>query len=112
MVESAPQGMAIRLDVQSLQSPDTSGVDVLDVLEQLHKVILLRGGRALDTCRSECPTPRNDEAFGISGTGQNAIFLGAILDDRASARAVNDFKISRVSGCWLDSRFLPALTRC
>jgi SulP family sulfate permease len=42
VVESAPQGMAIRLDVQSLQSLDASG---LDVLEQLHKAITLRGGR-------------------------------------------------------------------
>ena len=42
VVESAPQGMAIRLDVQSLQALDTSG---LDVLEQLHKAITLRGGR-------------------------------------------------------------------
>ena len=32
----------IRLDVQSLQSLDTSG---LDVLEQLRKAIVLRGGR-------------------------------------------------------------------
>ena len=42
MVESAPRGLVIRLDVQSLQSLDTSG---LDVLEQLHKAIVLRGGR-------------------------------------------------------------------
>ena len=42
IVESAPQGMLIRLDVQSLQSLDTSG---LDVLEQLYKAIALRGGR-------------------------------------------------------------------
>ena len=42
VVENAPQGMAIRLDVQSLQALDTSG---LDVLEQLHKAIVLRGGR-------------------------------------------------------------------
>ena len=42
IVESAPQGLVIRLDVQSLQSLDTSG---LDVLEQLHKAIVLRGGR-------------------------------------------------------------------
>jgi len=42
VVESAPQGLLIRLDVQSLQSLDTSG---LDVLEQLHKAIVLRGGR-------------------------------------------------------------------
>ncbi len=42
VVESAPQGLLVRLDVQSLQSLDTSG---LDVLEQLHKAIVLRGGR-------------------------------------------------------------------
>ena len=42
IVESAPQGLVIRLDVQSLQSLDTSG---LDVLEQLRKAIMLRGGR-------------------------------------------------------------------
>ena len=42
VVESAPQGLVIRLDVQSLQSLDTSGLDVLD---QLHKAIVLRGGR-------------------------------------------------------------------
>jgi SulP family sulfate permease len=42
VVESAPQGLVVRLDVQSLQSLDTSG---LDVLEQLHKAIVLRGGR-------------------------------------------------------------------
>ena len=42
VVESAPQGLVIRLDVQSLQSLDTSG---LDVLEQLHKSIAMRGGR-------------------------------------------------------------------
>ena len=41
-VESAPQGLVIRLDLQSLQSLDTSG---LDVLEQLHKAIVSRGGR-------------------------------------------------------------------
>lgn len=41
-VESGPQGLVVRLDVQSLQSLDTSG---LDVLEQLHKAIALRGGR-------------------------------------------------------------------
>jgi len=41
MVESAPGGLAIRLDLQSLQSLDTSG---LDVLEQLRKAIALRGG--------------------------------------------------------------------
>ena len=42
IVETAPQGLVVRLDVQSLQSLDTSG---LDVLEQLHKAIVLRGGR-------------------------------------------------------------------
>jgi SulP family sulfate permease len=42
VVESAPQGLVIRLDVQSLQSLDSSG---LDVLEQLHKAIESRGGR-------------------------------------------------------------------
>ncbi|CAN7565464.1 SulP family inorganic anion transporter [Polaromonas sp. LjRoot131] len=42
VVESAPKGLVVRLDVQSLQSLDTSG---LDVLEQLHKAIVLRGGR-------------------------------------------------------------------
>ncbi len=42
VVESAPQGLVIRLDVQSLQSLDASGLDVLD---QLHKAIVLRGGR-------------------------------------------------------------------
>ena len=42
VVESAPQGMVIRLDLQSLQSLDSSG---LDVLEQLHQAIVLRGGR-------------------------------------------------------------------
>ena len=44
VVESAPQGLVIRLDLQSLQSLDTSG---LDVLEQLHKSIVSRGGRLL-----------------------------------------------------------------
>ena len=42
IVESAPQGLVVRLDVQSLQSLDTSGLDVLD---QLHKAIVLRGGK-------------------------------------------------------------------
>ncbi|MGV8805432.1 MAG: SulP family inorganic anion transporter [Polaromonas sp.] len=42
VVESAPQGLSVRLDLQSLQSLDTSG---LDVLEQLHKAIVARGGR-------------------------------------------------------------------
>lgn len=41
-VESAPQGLVVRLDLQSLQSLDTSG---LDVLEQLHRAIVMRGGR-------------------------------------------------------------------
>ena len=40
-VETAPQGLIVRLDVQSLQSLDTSG---LDVLEQLRRAIALRGG--------------------------------------------------------------------
>ncbi len=42
LVESAPQGLVIRLDVQSLQQLDASG---LDVLEQLRKAIAARGGR-------------------------------------------------------------------
>ena len=42
VVESAPQGLTIRLDVQSLQVLDASG---LDVLEQLQKAIVSRGGR-------------------------------------------------------------------
>ena len=42
VVESAPQGLLVRLDVQSLQSLDASG---LDVLEQLHKSVTMRGGR-------------------------------------------------------------------
>ena len=42
IVESAPQGLVVRLDVQSLQSLDASG---LDVLEQLHKSVTTRGGR-------------------------------------------------------------------
>ncbi|MDB5868009.1 MAG: sulfate transporter [Polaromonas sp.] len=42
VVESAPQGLVIRLDLQSLQSLDATG---LDVLEQLHKAIMTRGGR-------------------------------------------------------------------
>ena len=42
LVEGSPQGLVVRLDLQSLQSLDTSG---LDVLEQLHKAIALRGGR-------------------------------------------------------------------
>ncbi len=41
-VESAPQGLVVRLDVQSLQSLDTAG---LDVLEQVYKATVLRGGR-------------------------------------------------------------------
>ena len=46
VVEGAPQGLEIRLDVQSLQSLDSSG---LDVLEQLHKAIVSRGGRLVLT---------------------------------------------------------------
>ncbi len=42
LVESAPHGLTIRLDVQSLQSLDSSG---LDVLEQLNKAIKLHGGK-------------------------------------------------------------------
>ncbi|MDQ3057942.1 MAG: SulP family inorganic anion transporter [Pseudomonadota bacterium] len=42
VVENAPQGLLVRLDVALLQSLDTSG---LDVLEQLHKAIVMRGGR-------------------------------------------------------------------
>ena len=42
VVESAPQGMTIRLDLEALQSLDASG---LDVLEQLQKAVLSRGGR-------------------------------------------------------------------
>ncbi len=41
-VESAPRGLLVRLDAQSLQSLDASG---LDVLGQLHKAIVLRGGK-------------------------------------------------------------------
>lgn len=41
-VESAPRGLLVRLDAQSLQSLDASG---LDVLGQLHKAIVLREGR-------------------------------------------------------------------
>jgi SulP family sulfate permease len=40
-VENAPQGLRVRLDMQSLQSLDRSG---LDVLEQLHKAVVARGG--------------------------------------------------------------------
>ena len=42
VVESAPQGLTIRLDLEALQSLDASG---LDVLEQLQKAIFSRGGR-------------------------------------------------------------------
>jgi SulP family sulfate permease len=42
VVESAPQGLRVRLDAQSLQSLDASG---LDVLVQLHKAIVVRGGQ-------------------------------------------------------------------
>jgi SulP family sulfate permease len=45
-VESAPQGLEIRLDLQSLQSLDHSG---LEALEQLHKAVVLRGGRLVMT---------------------------------------------------------------
>ncbi len=45
-IESAPQGLDIRLDLQSLQSLDHSG---LEVLEQLHKAAVLRGGRMVLT---------------------------------------------------------------
>ena len=41
IVESAPQGLVVRLDLQSLQSLDTSG---LDVLEQLPKAVMERSG--------------------------------------------------------------------
>ena len=46
VVESAPQGLTIRLDLQALQSLDASG---LDVLEQLQKAIFSRGGRLVLT---------------------------------------------------------------
>ena len=46
VVESAPQALVIRLDAQQLQSLDRSG---LDVLEQLHKAVVLRGGRLVMT---------------------------------------------------------------
>ena len=46
VVENAPQALVIRLDVQQLQSLDRSG---LDVLEQLHKAVALRGGRLVMT---------------------------------------------------------------
>jgi SulP family sulfate permease len=42
VVENSPQGLLVRLDAQSLQSLDASG---LDVLGQLLKAIELRGGR-------------------------------------------------------------------
>ena len=42
VVENAPQALVIRLDLQSLQSLDASG---LDVLAQLNKAIVARGGR-------------------------------------------------------------------
>jgi SulP family sulfate permease len=45
-VETAPQGLEIRLDLQSLQSLDRSG---LEVLEQLHKAVVLHGGRLVMT---------------------------------------------------------------
>ncbi|MEY3488217.1 MAG: hypothetical protein RL075_2222 [Pseudomonadota bacterium] len=46
VVENAPQALVIRLDAQQLQSLDHSG---LDVLEQLHKAVALRGGRLVMT---------------------------------------------------------------
>ncbi len=46
VVETTPQALVIRLDAQQLQSLDRSG---LDVLEQLHKAVLLRGGRLVMT---------------------------------------------------------------
>ena len=46
VVENAPQALVIRLDAQQLQSLDRSG---LDVLEQLHKAVALRGGRLVMT---------------------------------------------------------------
>ena len=46
VVEGAPQGLEVTLDVQSLQLLDTSG---LDVLEQLHKAIVSRGGKLVLT---------------------------------------------------------------
>jgi SulP family sulfate permease len=46
VVENAPQALVIRLDAQQLQSLDHSG---LDVLEQLHKAVVLRGGRLVMT---------------------------------------------------------------
>ena len=45
-VESAPNGLKVRLDAQSLQSLDASG---LDVLTQLHKAVVSRGGRLVIT---------------------------------------------------------------
>ncbi|MDW5442331.1 SulP family inorganic anion transporter [Polaromonas sp. SM01] len=42
VVESSPRGLQVRLDAQSLQSLDASG---LDVLGQLYKAVVLRGGR-------------------------------------------------------------------
>ena len=47
LVESAPQGLAGRLDVQSLQLLQLLDTRGLDVLEQLHKAIVSRGGRML-----------------------------------------------------------------
>ena len=46
VVESAPQALVIRLDTKQLQSLDRSG---LDGLEQLHKAVVLRGGRLVMT---------------------------------------------------------------
>lgn len=42
LVESSAHGLVVQLDLQSLQSLDASG---LDVLEQVHKAVVLRGGR-------------------------------------------------------------------
>jgi SulP family sulfate permease len=52
VVENAPQGLTVRLDLHSLQSLDTSG---LDALEQLHKAITVRGGRLILSGLNEQP---------------------------------------------------------
>ena len=52
VVENAPQGLTVRLDLHSLQSLDTSG---LDALEQLHKAITVRGGRLVLSGLNEQP---------------------------------------------------------
>lgn len=57
VVENAPQALVIRLDAQQLQSLDHSG---LDVLEQLHKAVALRGGRLVMTGLN--PQPRETMA--------------------------------------------------